>query len=125
MLGGISSAQVLSIQAGVPPLGRYRTESQSRNSFQDRSFPLSLAAAIDLDLTRKIGLELSGLYRRVGIDTGGGYSFFYSTSRERGYAWEFPLVAKYRLKRHVFTLGGPSTEWLHTHTDAAGPTTVL
>jgi hypothetical protein len=53
--------------------------------------------------------------------SGGGYIPF--SDRERGYAWEFPIVARLRLpvRLHGFRLfmeAGPSIHWLHTHTDS-------
>lgn len=53
----------------------------------------------------------------------GGYSFYPFSDRERGYAWEFPVVGKYKLPFHLralnlFVSAGPSFEWQRTHTDS-------
>jgi opacity protein-like surface antigen len=108
------------LKFGVPFQGWFAGVG-GREYSVDRSRPWTLGLSAEARFADAISLEASGFYQRLGQDSAGGYIHF--SDRERGYGWEFPIVAKLRLPARLagfrpFVEAGPSIHWLRTHTDS-------
>jgi|HubBroStandDraft_6_1064221.scaffolds.fasta_scaffold26332_3 hypothetical protein len=99
LLATIGSAQTVSfgVKGGVP------FEDQAR--FDDESRPYIVGPSIEVHLFGNFFVEADALYQRIGNElvsfsiapgsntTAGSTTF--STTRNRGNSWEFPVLAKY------------------------------
>ncbi|MBZ5583542.1 MAG: hypothetical protein LAQ30_15310 [Acidobacteriia bacterium] len=108
------------LKFGIPFQGWFE-DVQGREFSFDASRGWAVGPALELRLIGGVSVEASGLYRQVGRDAGGGYSIASFSDRERGYSWEFPLVARVRLPLRFAGFrplleGGPAVNWLRTHT---------
>src|ERR1035441_6656200 len=96
-VANIASGQTVSVGAigGVPITDTTGTDDQSR--------PYIVGGSVEVKLPAGFALEADALYRRVGTTGYFGYAdgtvSAFSTVRERGNAWEFPLLGKYYFRR--------------------------
>ena len=93
----------------------------------DQSQHASAGLSAEARITNFFSVEGAGVYRCVGLDSGGGYIPF--EERERGSGWEFPILGKYRIPVHLaglspFVEGGPSLQWLRTFADSWSATSI-
>lgn len=58
----------------------------------NRNFWWTVGPVVEIDLPLRFGIEFDLLYRRVGLKE------FFRGSEVRGNVWDFPLLAKYRLR---------------------------
>jgi len=110
-----------SLQFGAPLNGWFQDFNNTHFYGYNRSAQWMIGPAVEIRLTSRVALEAAGLYRQVGESQSGSYVLSLS-SRERGYSWEFPIIARYSLPRvwkgfRPFLTGGGSVHWQHTHTD--------
>jgi hypothetical protein len=111
------------LKVGAPIQGWFDNGSLTgRDTFGDKSGHRLIGAAVEVRFATIYSVEFSGMYRRIGRDAGGGQMFYSYSERERGYGWDFPIVARVRLPFRAagmrpFFEAGPSIHWLHTHTD--------
>ena len=95
---GSASAQLVSVGA----LGGIRLTDGF--SYGDESRPYVVGGSVEIHLPAHLAIEADALYERIG-DTSSFYTInggassgtasSYFTTRERGNAWEFPLLVKY------------------------------
>ena len=110
-----------SLKFGAPLNGWFQDSDNTHYYAYNRSAQWMIGPAIEIRLTSRVALGAAGLYRQVGESQSGSYVTS-SSSRERGYSWEFPVVVRYSLPRVVkgfrpFLTGGGSVHWQRTHTD--------
>ena len=106
------------VQFAVPFTGTFLSVG-GREFASDASAGWMIGPAIHWRFADRVGLAFSALYRRVGRDAGGGYIGF--SDRERGYSWELPLLARFRISQRgvrPFVTAGPGALLVHTHTDS-------
>jgi hypothetical protein len=106
------------LQFAVPFNGMFQ-EVSGREFASDHSAHWMLGPEVHWRAPGRIAVGFSALYRQAGRDGGGGY-FSYS-ERERGYSWEFPLLARFRVAQgplRPFLTAGPSVLLVRTHSDA-------
>jgi outer membrane protein W len=105
VLAGSASAQLVSVGA----IGGVRLTDAF--SYNDESRPYVVGGSVEVHLPAQFALEADALYQRIGnsnvlsaiiLASTSTYSTqYYSSNRERGNSWEFPLYGKYYFRPHT------------------------
>ena len=104
LFGAVSAwAQLFSygVKAGVP-LTQFLDAAKSQQfAFNSTTNRYIVGPTAELHLPLGLGIEFDILYRHFGYDGSGTLAGIVTSSSATGNAWEFPLLAKYRLPLKV------------------------
>jgi opacity protein-like surface antigen len=104
LFGAVSAwAQLFSygVKAGVP-LNNFLDAAQSQHfAFNSTTNRYIVGPTAELHLPFGFGVELDILYRHFDYNGSGSLIDVITSSRTTGNAWEFPLLAKYRLPMKI------------------------
>jgi opacity protein-like surface antigen len=98
----VSSAAVagplsFGIRAGVPLTDFFDTVNSGNYAVTSTTHRYIVGPSLELKLPAGFGFEVDALYRRLNYNASFNVVDVFTNNRTTGNAWEFPLLAKYRL----------------------------
>ncbi len=85
------------VKAGVPVTDAFHTGSNGPLQFFSQTKRLTVGPTFELRLPFGLGIEFDALYKRLNYDRNSNLIDAISLAATTGNAWEFPLLAKYRV----------------------------
>src|SRR5690242_12733639 len=85
------------IRGGIPLTDFFDNVNNGNFILKSTTNRYIIGPSFELRLPAGFGLEVDALYRRFNYDTSFNLVDVFTNNRTTGNAWEFPLLAKYRL----------------------------
>jgi opacity protein-like surface antigen len=98
---GLAGPLSVGIRGGIPLTDSFENVHNGNFVLTSTTHRYIVGPTVELRLPAGFGLEFDALYRRLNYDSSSNLVDVFTNNRTTGNAWEFPLLAKYRLATPV------------------------